>query len=48
VGKVGNGLIGPILTLIAKHYAALKYTKEDENELITHFQCLKKTRKMKL
>ncbi len=41
-------MIGPTLTLMAKNYATLKYIEEDENELIPHFQCLKKTRKMML
>jgi len=37
-------LIGLALPLVAKHYAALKYTKEDEEEPIAFLQCLKKTR----
>jgi hypothetical protein len=38
-------LIGLALTLVAKHFAALKYTKEDEKEPIAFLQCIKKTRK---
>jgi hypothetical protein len=38
-------LIGLALTLVAKHFAALKYTKEDEEEPIAFLQCIKKTRK---
>ncbi len=38
-------MIGPTLILVAKHYIALKYTKEDEEEPIAHLQRPKKTRK---
>jgi hypothetical protein len=41
-------LIIPTLTFVAKHYVALKYTKENEEELIAHLQCPKKTRKRML
>ncbi len=38
-------MIGPTLTLVAKHYTTLEYTKEDEEEPIAFLQCPKKTRK---
>jgi hypothetical protein len=38
-------LIGLFFTLVAKHYVALKYTKEDEEEPIAFLQWPKKTRK---
>jgi hypothetical protein len=41
-------LIELALILVAKHYDALEYTKEDEKKPIAHFQHLKKTRKMTL
>jgi hypothetical protein len=34
VGKVGNNLIEPALTIVAKHYATLEYIEEDEEEPI--------------
>jgi hypothetical protein len=36
VRKVRNSLIGLTFTLVAKHYVALEYTKEDEEEPIAH------------
>ncbi len=38
-------MVGYAFTLAAKHYITLKYTKEDEERPIGHFQCPKKTRK---
>jgi hypothetical protein len=46
--KVGNSLIGLALTLVAKHYVVLEYTKENEKEPITFSQRPKKTRKKTL
>lgn len=40
-----NNLIGLALTLVAKHYVASKYTKEDKHEPIVFLQHPKKTRK---
>ncbi len=34
--KVGNSLIGPVFTLVAKHYVALEYIEEDEEEPIAY------------
>jgi hypothetical protein len=45
VGKIGNSLVGPTLILVTKYYITLEYMKEDEEELITHLQCPKKTTK---
>jgi len=48
VGKVRNNLVGLVLTLVMKHYSALEYTKEDEEQPIGHFQCLINTRRRTL
>jgi len=47
-GKAVNNLIGPTLTLVAKHYVASKYTKEDEQKPIVFLQHPKTARKQTL
>jgi hypothetical protein len=48
VGKIRNNLVGHALSLVAKHYTTLKYTKENEEQPIGHLQHPKKTRKKTL
>ncbi len=43
--KVRNNLDGLVLIMVMKHYNALKYTKENEEQPIGHLQCLINTRR---